>query len=65
MEHVAIKEITPSTDIPLRGHFQMILRILLAGIWDESTRALANGVSEELFDKTIIPINITRPDQDT
>jgi fumarate hydratase class II len=27
--------------------------------------ALANGVSEELFDKTIVPINMTRPDQVT
>ena len=25
--------------------------------------ALANGVSEELFDKTIVPINMTRPNQ--
>ena len=24
--------------------------------------ALANGVSEEVFDRTIVPINMTRPD---
>jgi fumarate hydratase class II len=27
--------------------------------------ALASGVSEELFDKTIVPIDMTKPDQDT